>query len=521
MLAEQCLTQSFEHPKLLQMRAIGHERQGRLAEAQNDLERAHDLNPEDAGIAIALGILLVRQGHEDRATGLFEAQVAKTPAIPALHFHLGVAFMGKGDHARARLCFEQVVKLDPNAGEALGKLAVIAAHRGDHGSAREQANKALALKPANQDARRALLEAAVDERQFAAAEHFARHWLAETDIGGARARMDALSLLGDALDGLGRPSDAYEAYSESKTIFRSLHGSERQGLRPLLQRMSAELNLIPPSVWTDVVDRQRSGPAAVHVFLLGFMRSGTTLLEQALSRHGGVANLEEREALAGGAHLLIQPGGMAALSRLSAEEADIYRASYWRSVREAGVDPDGKVFIDKLPFNGAKLPLIHKLFPDAKIILALRDPRDVVFSCFQRRLKPNAYSLELANLEDGAGLYDAYMSFVRTCRQKLPLDLMEHRHEDLVQDFRARIEEVCDFIGLAFTPEMAAFDAGAASDQVMSQSSRQLRSGLNSRGVGHWRAYRDALQPALPILEPWVEAYGYAPSTARQPASKA
>jgi tetratricopeptide (TPR) repeat protein len=515
-LAEEALAKGVEHPKLLHMRAIGHEALGLLAEAQTDLERAHGLDPEDAGIAMALGLLFRRRNQDAKAAPLFERLVERDPA-PVLHFHLGMARMGLGDHPGARRSFEAVTALDPNAAEAFGKLAVLAAHRGDDAGARGLAQKALSLKPRNQDARRALLEAAVNARQFDEAEAVSRRWLSEPDIGGSTARMHALSLLGDALEGLGRYDEAFAAYGESNAIFRQSNEAVRQPLCSLLQSMKAGLEAAPQELWSRAPEHRAPSPVRVHVFLLGFMRSGTTLLEQALSRHGAVASLEEREGFAASAHLLVQPGGMAHLSRLTTEEAESYRASYWRAVRDAGVTPDGMIFVDKLPLNGAKLPLIHKLFPDAKIIFAVRDPRDVVFSCFQRRLRPSAYTYELADLQSGARLYDAYMVFVRTSRAKLPLAILQHRHEDLIKNFHARMEEVCTFIGMEFTPDMAEFDAGVAADQVMSQTARQLRGGLNARGVGRWRAYEQALRPALPILEPWIDAFGYPPSDAPIP----
>jgi tetratricopeptide (TPR) repeat protein len=515
-LAEDALLKGVEHPRLLHMRAIGHERQGRLGEAQTDLERAHELDPEDAGIAMALGLLYRRRSQDAKAAPLFERLIERDPA-PILHFHLGMVRMGLGDHAGARRSFEAVTALDPNAADAFGKLAILAAHRGEGARARGLAQKALALKPRNQDARRALLEAAVNERQFEEAERFSRGWLTEADIGGSTARMHALSLLGDALEGLGRYDEAFAAYGESNAIFRQSNEAVRQPVRSMMQSMTADLEATSADLWSSGPEHWASCPVRTHAFLMGFMRSGTTLLEQALSRDGAVASLEERDSFAASAHLLVQPGGLAHLSRLTAAEAEPYRAAYWSAVRDAGVDPDGKIFIDKLPFNGAKLPLIHKLFPEAKIIFALRDPRDVVFSCFQRRLRPNAYTYELADLESGARLYDAYMDFVRTCREKLPLAILQHRHEDLIKNFRAQMEEVCAFIGMDFTPDMAEFDAGVAADQVMSQTARQLRGGLNAQGLGRWRAYEQGLRPALPILEPWIDAFGYPPSDAPTP----
>src|ERR1700733_6224798 len=106
-----------------------------------------------------------------------------------------------------------------------------------------------------------------------------------------------------------------------------------------------------------------NSPPRRHVFLLGFMRSGTTLLEQILASHGDVETLEERETLAGlypgyfgGA---VDPGGVCLPSGDELEQA---RETYWNRVRSFGAKPEGKIFLEKQPFNTVYLPLIARLF---------------------------------------------------------------------------------------------------------------------------------------------------------------
>jgi hypothetical protein len=181
-------------------------------------------------------------------------------------------------------------------------------------------------------------------------------------------------------------------------------------------------------------------------------------------------------------------------------------------VRQAGVEPSGKVLIDKLPFNGVKLPLIRRLFPEARVIFCIRDPRDVVLSCFQKRLQPNGFSYEMRTLEGAARFYASYMELVRAYRTALDLDLMEHRHEALIGDLAGAVRAACAFIGLDFQSGMTEFDTAAREGTVMSQTSRQLREGVSTRGLGHWRAYAAEMAPILPILQPWAEAYGYDPA---------
>jgi tetratricopeptide (TPR) repeat protein len=514
-LADDAISRGFEDAQLLHIRSIGRESIGQTMPALADLERALLLDPTSVSIANALAACLVRLNEHARAIDVLQAATRRRPNAVEIYVNLGAIQMTSGDPAGARASFEQALELRPDHAQALGKLAVLASHRRDRPAMRDLAQRALTLNPGSANALRTLVELDLDDDRFGDAEARALAWIANPDIT-AQAAEQAYGLYGDALDGLCRYADAYVAYAKSNTVFRSLNASAFQPLltRPvskIISELDDNFALTSASDWggaRTLVDD--GGGARAHVFLIGFMRSGTTLLEQALSRHPDVAVLEETEAFAAaGADLLQRPGGLGRLAGLQAGEGDRYRAAYWAAVRQAGVDPADKVFIDKHPFNGIKLSLIAKLFPKAKIVFALRDPRDVVLSCFRQRLRPNAFSYELSNLTGAATLYDRYMHLVESYRGKLALSIHDHRHEALVTDFAATLGATCDHIGLTWTPELTDFAYGALRGNVVSQSSRQLAAGLNAKGVGRWRHYAAEMAPVLPVLAPWVKLYGY------------
>jgi len=178
-------------------------------------------------------------------------------------------------------------------------------------------------------------------------------------------------------------------------------------------------------------------------------------------------------------------------------------------VHEHGIDVAGRVFIDKQPYHTLKLPLIVKLFPAAKIVFSVRDPRDVVLSCFRRRFLMSAPNFQFLTLEGTAQLYDAVMRLAEIYRAKLPLDLLQMRHEDLVADFDREVGIACDFLGLTWEDSMRDFAARAKTKAITTPSSTQVMQGLSKEGIGHWRRYREQLAPVLPILQPWVARYGY------------
>ncbi len=248
-----------------------------------------------------------------------------------------------------------------------------------------------------------------------------------------------------------------------------------------------------------------------HVFVMGFPRSGTTIVETVLATDISVVHAHEVDFLAGAANtFLTNRAGLDRLAALDAGEIARWRDTYWKAVRSASYSVGGKIFVDKMPINTLRLPLIARLFPSAKTILAIRDPRDVVLSCFRRHFDPTPYSYEFLRLEDCARFYVANMTLADICRKKLPLNILEHRYEDMVADFDSSLRTVCDFAGIAWNKNMRDFRGAAGAIDLRSASARQVRCGLYTGAAGHWRCYRDELAPVLPILAPWIARLGYA-----------
>jgi hypothetical protein len=277
------------------------------------------------------------------------------------------------------------------------------------------------------------------------------------------------------------------------------------------ERNAAWFERAPREPWqTAPEQRPRAADPACHVFLVGFPRSGTTLLENVLAAHPQVVSLEERDCLAAPiAEFLTAEGGLDRLAQIGSGEAFKRRDDYWKAVHSYGVEPRGRVFIDKMPLGTMSLPLIAKLFPGAKVLFALRDPRDVVLSCFRRRFGMNHSMFQLLTLEGAAAFYAAVMRLAEACRQSLPLQLQVVRYEALVEDLEGVVGETCRFLGLEWSEEMRDFAAKARTRGIDTPSAAQVARGLNREGIGTWRRYRTQMEPVLPVLRPWIERFGY------------
>ena len=314
---------------------------------------------------------------------------------------------------------------------------------------------------------------------------------------------------GDALDKLGRPAEAFAAFAEANRRLAALYpqGERESGSAKARRLADAFAALREPPAPERSPDPHRP-PVTGHVFLLGFPRSGTTLLGQVLDAHPGVTTLDERENLAEAAQAFLEPpDGLARLVEAPSAQIDRLRAAYWRRVALGTPDLAGQVFVDKLPLNTLGLPLIARLFPQAKVIFMRRDPRDVVLSSFRQRFVADPSTADFATLAGAARFYDAVMTLADVYRARLPLDIHDQSYEALTADFEGQTRALCAFLGVDWNPAMEAFSGRAKA--VATPSAAQLARGLYREGPGKWRRYAAQMRDVLPILEPWAARLGY------------
>lgn len=511
-LADTASASGVVHPIIPIARALWFERQGHDEAAVTCFRNAKALSPRDARIPNALGFCLVRLGRLDEALAAFEEVIGLEPSATA-HQRKAWALGLAGRVEEAEHAYEQALKLEPRNVETLASLASLAARKGDGARARLYAERALAVDARNPNAHVALAIVEVDAQKYRPAIERLRAVVDNPSIRGHE-RSVVLGLLGSALDGENATREAFAAYTAANAERRKLHGTRFTGGKTageILDEVIAAFAESPVARW------RAPGPAATpgdvpshHVFLLSFPRSGTTLLEQALERNPEIATLDERDFLADIAQqYLMDAAGLEKLSRLDQALVAAHRETYWQRVQAAGVKPGGRVLVDKQPFHTIKLPLIAKLFPHARVLFALRDPRDVVLSCYRRQLDVDLLRFEFLTLEGAARMYDRFMRLADMARAKLPLSFFDHRYEELIADFDSATRAVCDWLDIPWEESMRDVSANARRLDAIKASTAQVRRGLYGEGVGQWRRYREQLAPVLPTLQPWVERFGY------------
>ncbi|MGC8518829.1 MAG: tetratricopeptide repeat-containing sulfotransferase family protein [Steroidobacteraceae bacterium] len=511
--ARAALAEGLEHPLLLNLAALGLEREGRSAEAEPLLRRAVQIAPGDLGCRNALGLCLLALERAPEALQQFDAAIALDPTLAHLHANRANALRAFGAIAAAQVSYERAVGLDAAQAPALAGLSSIACQRGAYDEARTWAQKALAVAPGLREAIMSLAAAEFGERQLGRAESRLQELLLErTRLSGVE-RAYVEGLLGDVLDAEGRYEEAFAAYRSCNEALRCSYAGRFANACDYAEALGGWLDRTASG--TPVTPSPQSARSALprdHVFIIGFPRSGTSLLGVILEGHPQVATLVERECLVEAVlEFMRRPEDLDRLWGATPQVLEHFRAAYWRRVFDAGVDPSGKVFVDCCSLNTLKLPLIARLFPTARILFACRDPRDVVLSCFRNRLAMSAPTYELLTVEGTARYYAAVMRLLIGFTSLLSLEACLVRHEDVVKGFAREMRRVCEFLRLEWHPAMRDFALRARERDEPAPSLAQWIHSLGTEGLGLWRHYRGALEPVRAVLEPWVQRFYYDP----------
>lgn len=248
------------------------------------------------------------------------------------------------------------------------------------------------------------------------------------------------------------------------------------------------------------------------IFLVGFPRSGTTLLDTILRTHDSVEVLEEKplvQNLINEINVSIK-GDFSNLSKIDDETIKKIRLSYFENREKLISTNKNKIFIDKLPLNIIFIAEINYIFPNAKYILALRNPYDVVLSCFMQSFAPNNAMSNFYNLKDTTNFYDIVMSLYTKYSEKLDLDIHTIKYEDIVNNFESSLSRLINFLNLKWNDDLKKFNL-TADKRIMinTPSYNQVNKPLYTNSVERWKNYDNQLKDYIPHLKKWIINFKY------------
>jgi tetratricopeptide (TPR) repeat protein len=448
-------------------------------------------------------------GQFDLADQCWHKALALAPENADLIGMIGHQYQGMRQPEKASACFARAAAAAPRSINPRISLAVLLekSHRLDE--ARLAVEECLAIDPNDDQAR--YFSAVLDRRQGLpeAAESRLRD-LISSEPRHPYVRYACRYELAQILDHSGQCDEAMRLLAEAKQIVCSLTDIAvlLKGYDQAAESARRFTRSLPTTIlrtWAQYFPEVKREPVPPLAFLGGHPRSGTTLLEQVLDAHPGVAALDEPTAFLD----LLQPEFHKS-KELSSARLNTLRRLYTQALlREAGLASDGKLLLDKNPSPTSRLPLWLKVFPELRVLIALRDPRDVVLSCYFQNIPLNAANVNFLSFDRLARHYAALMDIWLAVREWEGFAWLEVRYEDTVAGLEKEGRRVTEFLGLTWHEDQGRFYEKSRTKQLYSPTYQDVTRPVYTRSVARWRAYEKHLAPILPALEPYCRMFGY------------
>jgi tetratricopeptide (TPR) repeat protein len=491
-------------------------------------------------------------GQHRPALAAYRDLARRYPAVPELWFELGNAASGELDFAQANVAYRRALELAPHKVSLLCSIGQQYQGLRQLDDARSCYERAVTADPESVDARISLAvwfekERRLDEAWECVEACLARHprddqarylrafllHRKKRDAEAETALRDLIKdgpqypyvkyasrhLLGVVLDQLGQYAEAMQWLIEAKALVRTITDTAllERGYDAGDRRRRALLAVLSP----ETIRRWRQEiPASVErfqtAFLGGHPRSGTTLLEQILDAHPEVVAFDEPVAFSQEitSHInLSSLEGQVQLKTLDTlptpGRAEMRRRYIKSLLREIEGEPAARILLDKNPSPTMSLNVWLRIFPELKVIIALRDPRDVIISCFFLNIMLNSTNVNFLSLERTAKHYADLMDVWLRMRELGGFDWIETHYEDVVADLEAEGKRVTEFLGLSWHPDQVRYYETARRKVLFAPTYHDVTQPVYKRAVGRWERYAETLEPIQSRLAPYCRAFGY------------
>ena len=467
---------------------------GKLKEALDWLERALDLQPGHPAVLINLGMLHNQLGRHGEAEGFLSRLVATQPQNAEVWNDLGVARSKLGKPEEALQAYRKATRASRDFSLAWLNRGQLEEQLGQLEAAAKSFQQAISSNPALVDAHFHLAHLRSHRSTQGEIDALETLW-SKGGLDPTQASRVAYAL-GFAHESNGDYDRAFHYMSEAHRLLGKGHRFDLESHRDAVLDNMALCTAENLAAWSDTQSRDERP-----VLICGMPRSGTTLVEQILASHPQVFATGEQTILARLAGALTAETGIhfpACLPNASQQ----WLADAARQYEETVLAPSGDAprVTDTTPMNYLYLGLVAMLYPQARIVLCVRDPMDNCLSTYRQPLTgPHAYAHDLRTL---GHFYALHTQLARHWQETLGGRLAVVRYETLVSEPESQIRSLLAHCGLPFDPACLAFHE--TDRQIRSPSASQVRRPLFSSSIGAWRKYEHHLAPlkeALGLLE--------------------
>lgn len=482
---------------------------GRLEEALICYRKAITLQAGFFEAMINLGAVLTKLDLLDEADEILHQALKLRPNAAEVLINLASVAELRGQVEEALSYFRRALSAHPESVEIMARLAAFLEKIGRLDEAKIQIERGLSIVKTHPALILAAARVARDEGRFQ--EALALLEDVDTKTLGHHMAGEIQILRGQLYDRVGDAEKAFPLFMEGN---RRLVQANRNGEADVnlyqgkIQSSRRYLNSRLAESVVGKVDADDDEP----VFLVGFPRSGTTLLEQILDCHPALQTMEEMPAAAAMEQIFLSRNGdrPEALADLDPVQVGELRQAYYSEVGRHLKRRPGALLVDKMPLNLVRVPLIWRVFPNARFILALRHPCDVCLSCFMQSFAANEAMASFSTLESTVRTYAAVMGLWQDYARALPLRHHALRYEDMVADLEKETRILLDFLGVEWNEAVLNHTEHARQRSIINTPSyHQVTQPIYQHAKYRWKRYVREFEPMMPALYPFIERFGY------------
>ena len=487
---------------------------GALAEAISWYRKSLALRPDFPEALGELGAILIGMGEVEQGAALLSRALALQPGNAIVLSNMSSALRLQGKVTEALEGYRHALRLAPDSVDVIAGLADLL-EKTDGGlvEAGELVERGLKMAPLDPATNLVAAQLARREKRFQDAAELLEK---------LRSQPLRPEVVGDIELALGQ---IYDQLDDSERAFPLIvSGNEKKAKLSLLRETGREMYLervarissLATSALARCVEPQAGCVQSDHhdpVFLIGFPRSGTTLLEQILDSHPAIQAMEEKGAVAAmvNAFLADAGDGVEALAELSDEGVSRLRQIYFDEVKRYVDISPGALLVNKLPLNTVAVPVIWRVFPNARFVLAIRHPCDASLSCLMQNFAANDGMASFFSLEDTVHTYAAVMGAWRKYADLLPLAYHRIRYEDLVANVEGESRRLLTFLGVGWDDAVLKHTEHARKrGAINTPSYHQVVQPIYQHARYRWKRYENQFVSVMPILQPFISYFGYA-----------
>ena len=524
--------------------AIENHKKNNFKEASNHYEKILDANSENFDANFYFGTLNLQTENFIKASKLLNKAIEIKPNITEAHNNLGIAYDNLEKIDKAEICFNKSIEINPNYVEAYLNLGKLYTKTGEIEKSEKFYNNAISINPKyfnaynnlmnlfektnqNEKLKKIIILAEEQFRNHAVVKLFYGFYLFKTqnfldaikkleeikfdesEFNREILRSFVLARCYDQIDNTEKAFFYFKKRNELDLKYKS-NDIDKNKARKIVNDRINFFKENDINKWSLLKPNNKDENP---IFLIGFQRSGTTLLDNILRSHKSIEVLEEKPIVGNFVTSIDQKmnSNFSNLKNINEENLNEFRKIYF-DFREKYISKkdNSKIYIDKMPLNIIHVGEIVRIFPNAKFIVTLRHPCDCVLSCFKQNFKLNNANANFLNLKDSANFYNSVMSLWEQYTNVFKVNHHIIKYEDIVLDFEKSVQKVLEFLELPWSNSVLEFYKNAQNrKRISSASYDQVIKPIYSKSVNNWTKYKKEISEIIPLLKYWTNKFNY------------